>query len=139
MSYFDDKVSAELLGQGALGLDSSDIAAMIKLAPALISGGSTALKLGTRVMADPHLNEALCEGMRVVNVLDKQPPGRPCRRTGPVSKARLAKGVGLNQALMPARAFILHRQNPWALPVAIGGTVGLVFLVGYFIGKGRKK
>jgi ElaB/YqjD/DUF883 family membrane-anchored ribosome-binding protein len=51
----------------------------------------------------------------------------------------MARGVGLKSALTPTRAFIFHRENPWALPVAIGGTVGLVFLAGYFIGKGRKK
>jgi hypothetical protein len=138
MSYFDDPVASEILGQGALGLDAGDIEAMIKLAPTLIGSGHAALKIGRRVVADPHLQEALCEGLRVVNVLDNKPAGPKCRRTGPVSKAKLAKGVGLNQGLLPARAFIFHRENPWVLPVAIGGTVGLVFLAGYFIGKGRK-
>jgi hypothetical protein len=138
MSYFDDKDAAEILGHGALGLDADDIAAMIKLAPTLLGSGHAALKIGRRVVADPHLQEALCEGLRVVNVLDKKPAGKRCPRTGKVSKARLARGVGLNQGLMPARAFILHRQNPWVLPVAIGGLFGLVFLGGFFTGKSRK-
>ena len=139
MSYFDDKTSAEILGHGTLGLDVSDITALIALAPTLLKTGKTAVAIGQRVIADPHLQEALCEGLRVVNVLDDKPAGRPCRRTGPVSRAQLDRGVGLKGALLPARAFILHRENPWALPLAIGGTVGLVFLAGYFIGKGRNK
>jgi hypothetical protein len=135
MSYFDDKDAAEILGHGSLGLDSGDIASLIQAAPALLKTGRVAANVGQRVMSDPHLQETVCEGIRVLRVLDNKPAGAPCRRTAPVSKARLDRGVGLQGALLPARAFIFHRQNPWALPVAIGGTVGLVFLAGYFIGK----
>jgi hypothetical protein len=139
MSYFDDKDAAEILGQGTLGLDAGDIASLLSAAPALLKAGQAGAAVATRITADPHLQEALCEGLRVLNVLDNKPAGKPCRRTGPVSQARMARGVGLKSALTPTRAFIFHRENPWALPVAIGGTVGLVFLAGYFIGKGRKK
>jgi hypothetical protein len=139
MSYFDDKDAAEILGHGTLGFDASDIASLIAAAPTLLKTARAGANVGARVIADPHLQEVLCEGFRVINVLDNKPAGKACRRTGPVSQARMDRGIGLKGGLLPARAFIFHRENPWVLPVAIGGTVGLLFLAGYFIGKGRKK
>jgi hypothetical protein len=130
MSY----IKEEALG----GIDASDVAAMIKMAPTLLSKGSQALKLAQRALKDPHLQEVLCEANRVALVLDRKNPGARCRRTGKVSKAQLQQGIGLKGALLPARAFIFHRRNPWVLPAAIGGTVGLVFLMGYFVGKVNK-
>lgn len=136
MSYLHDY---EALGPMELGaLSTAEVANLIRQIPALISAGQSTLSIARELMADPHLQEAICVGRRVANVIDDQPPGPKCRRTGPVSAARLAKGAGLHKALTPARLFVLHKQRPWMLPAAIAGGLGLVFAIGYFTGKGRK-
>jgi hypothetical protein len=121
------------------GLSTSDIANLIKNAPALLSVAKSTVRIAGQVAADPYLKETICVAQRVVNALGNKKPGPPCRRTGPVSAAQLKRGANLGKLLPAARAIVFHKKNPWVVPAVAVGTVGLIFWMGYFVGKSKKK
>ena len=99
---------------------------------------SEAIRMGTKVMNDPHLSEFACEANRFDNVDKGKPAGGTCPRVTSTS-ARRAQGIGLSHMVGPLRLYTWHKQNTWALPLAIAGIFGLTFAIGFKTGKRKRK
>lgn len=95
----------------------------------------TGVKAVTAVLADPYLNEVVCNVLRLENIQAGVKPGPPCAKTRP----GLRGGIGLSEAVGPLRAFVYHREHPWIVPTAIAVIIGGTFLAGYWSGKSRRK
>ena len=92
------------------------------------------LSVGKSLTGDPYLGEFACEMKRLSNLESGKPAGQPCRRT--IRTAQ--KGVGLRYVVGPVRLLVYQKQHPWFVPLVGAATVGLIFMLGYTAGKGRK-
>lgn len=91
-----------------------------------ISKGGTALKTVTTILDDPALPQVATIVMDLHDLEPKTPAGAP------------SPGLGLNKLVMPLKAYRYTRRHWWAMPAAIGVVVGVPFLLGYSMGKGRR-
>lgn len=97
------------------------------------------LDVGKSILEDPYLPQVTCEVLRLGKIERGQLPGPPCRSTVGLSTAAVKKGIGLRFAVTPLKVWSYQRQHPWLLPTVVAGVLGLTFLVGYNVGKRRKR
>jgi hypothetical protein len=84
------------------------------------------------VANDPAMPEVVCQ-IQQLQAIDRGSPVAACAET--------PAGVGAPWAanLLPIlRGYVYAQQNKWVYPVAIGLALGLPFLIGYEMAKGRK-
>jgi hypothetical protein len=100
---------------------------LLDTASKYINQGADIIKTGTTVLNDPALPQII--GMVVeLNSLEKKAASSP-------SSGSTGQGIGLRKVVKPLELFVFYRKNEWILPVAIGGLIGLPFLLGYVVGK----
>lgn len=44
-------------------------------------------------------------------------------------------GIGLSAAVTPLRVVVYARKNPWVVPTAVAGVLGVPLLLGFLIGR----
>jgi hypothetical protein len=101
-----------------------------KIAPAIQAAG--------KVIEDPYLPEISCHLLRLNKITRGVPAGPPCPRTA-VSPTARPKGIGLSTAAKPLRAWVWAKENPIIAAAAGASIVGLIWGVGYRMGKKRKR
>lgn len=119
-----DQASAQ-----ALGVSFDDL---LRQGAALLGKASPTLGVAAKVATDPYFPELTCHLIRLSNVSDGLAPG-VCARTRP----GLRGGIGLEDAILPVRAFVAHKQRPWLLPAIAVVLLGGTFAIGYLAGKGK--
>lgn len=93
------------------------------------------IKTGTTILNDPALPKIIANVVEL-NSLEKSDAKTP---SGQASGAT-GQGIGLRKVVRPLELFVFYRKNPWIAPVAIGGLIGLPFVLGYLLGRpGRSK
>lgn len=95
-----------------------------------------AVQAGMAIVEDPYLPQVACEVLRLNKIQEGRPPGPRCPK--PINP-KPNKGVGLVHAVKPLQAFVYARQNPWVVPAAVLGVVGISFGVGYWAGKRKRR
>lgn len=95
--------------------------------------GAVVSAVGTvgSIASDPYLPEVTCLVGELSAIKRGQVP-TPCAKTQP----GLPGGIGLSDAVLPLRAYVYAKQNPWVVPAAIAAIFGVPFLLGYTFGKG---
>ena len=94
----------------------------------------SAVEAASKVIEDPYLPEVTCHLLRLNRISRGENPGAPCSRTV-VTAAQRGKGVGMGIAAKGLRVFAWARTNP-GLAIGVGvGAVGLVFGLGYLVGR----
>jgi hypothetical protein len=85
------------------------------------------------VIDDPYLPETACQIDRVY----QSRHGIAVRTCNPTAATSASSGVGLNRAI-PVLKFVAYaEQNKWVYPTAIAAILGIPFLLGFQIGRGR--
>jgi hypothetical protein len=103
----------------------------------LLTRGASALKAASKVIEDPALPQITCHVLRLNKITRNEDPGPPCPKIV-LTEAQRRKGVGLAAAEKPLRAFVWARKNP-AIAIGIGvGVVGMIWYVGYAMGKRKR-
>lgn len=96
----------------------------------------SAIGAAQKVAEDPHLPEVICHVNRLSNIQKGQPAGPNC--PGFPTYYQPTKGVGLRYVVGPLRTLVKAREHPAAAVAIVGGSIGLIFLAGYVIGKRRR-
>ncbi len=47
-------------------------------------------------------------------------------------------GIGLSDVVVPLRAYVYSKRNPWVVPVVVLAFLGIPLLAGYLTAKGRR-
>ncbi len=90
-----------------------------------------------KIAQDPHLNEVVCQVLRL-NALERGVRLPSACPKIPVTRSP-GKGIGLRHAVKPLRMFVATRENPYLLPLIVGGGALALFLLGYYAGRTAKK
>jgi hypothetical protein len=128
----------------AMGFSWSDVTNLVQKTASTLQTAADVAKAAPGVVdavqgvvQDPYLKEFVCNVQRLKAIQAGQYPGPPCPPTpGPIDPK---KGIGLGQAIMPLHVVIFLRQNPWVVPLLVGGIIGLPFFLGVAVGKRRRK
>jgi hypothetical protein len=97
-----------------------------------------AIEAGARVAEDPYLPEVTCHILRLDKITDGLAPGPRCLKTV-ATKAHKDRGIGMESAAGPLRAFVWYKEHP-AIVAALGlGAVGLVWYLGYSMGRKKRR
>lgn len=103
----------------------------------LITKGGPAVQAASKVITDPALPEITCHVLRLNAIVEGRDPGPPCARKV-YTAVEKHKGVGLSLATTPLRMIVWARKNP-AIAIGAGvGVVGLIWYLGYLMGKKGK-
>lgn len=134
-------MSYSLKDPPSLGLAWEDVAqAAAKYLPQAkdyIQKAGTGAQAGKAILDDPYFPEVTCHLLRLRAITKGQNPGPRCPSTV-TTPQMLRKGIGLQYAAKPLRAVVYTREKPWVVPVAALALVGVPFLVGLKLGKGRR-
>lgn len=91
-----------------------------------------AAKAVTQVAKDPCF-DGVVKRVLTLREIEAAKPSKPSEPP----KKPAGPGVGLCQAIKPLDAVIYVRRRPWVLPVGAAVVVGLIFGLGYTVGRGR--
>jgi hypothetical protein len=96
-----------------------------------------AIQAASKVVEDPYLPEVSCHILRLNRIAKDQNPGAPCPRT--TVSPHTKKGIGLSAAAKPLRAWVWARENPIVAVAAGTSVIGLIWGLGYYSGKKRRR
>ena len=104
-----------------------------------ITLGGTASDVANKVAmlaGDPAL-PTVVDLVKQLYALEASRPGGPPapKPTGPVN---YKAGIGLSAAVGPLKAILYVRKNPWVVPAAVAGILGLPLLLGFTLGRASK-
>lgn len=91
---------------------------------------SDVVSAGRFIIEDPALPQIAAS---IVELHRLEPPSPSAPSAGP------GPGVGLRNVVPALRAYVYYRRNPWVGPVVIGAVLAVPFLIGYMVGKKRKR
>lgn len=95
-----------------------------------LGGIVSTVEAAAAIAKDPYLPEVV----NLVLKLEEQE-----KSSSSTSSGSTGSGVGLRNVVGPLRTFVAIQQKPWVLPVAVAGTFGLIFAMGYFTRKAVAK
>lgn len=101
--------------------------------------GSTASDIANRtaqVIGDPALPEVLSLVKQLYVLETSRPKAGGGTSTGPID---YRAGVGLSAAVMPLKVVLYVRKNPWVVPAAVAGLLGLPLMLGFSLGRASKR
>lgn len=101
----------------------------------LIERGGPAILAASKVVEDPALPEVGCHLLRLNKAARGLPVGPPCASA---IYPKRGLGVGLSRAVKPLRALVWARTHPITSSAMVSGAVGLLVLLGYYIGRRRQ-
>lgn len=111
---------------GCCGLGSLDGDTASQIA----ANATKAVTIGLEVATDPYLPEMLCRFQQLA-AIEKKKPIPTCVKMPLVYQG----GIGLRNAILPARGYVYAQQHKWAYLVAGAALVGLPLWLGYELGK----
>ena len=80
---------------------------------------------------DPYASEVACH----IGQLSQIKAGQTVQGCAEVPSG-VPGGVGLDNVAIALRYYVYAQQNPWVIPLAAVGIIGLPFLIGYYLGEG---
>lgn len=101
--------------------------------------GSTASDIANKaaqVIGDPALPQVLSLVKQLYDLETSRPGGAPSTSSGPVN---YRAGVGLSAAIAPLKVVLYVRKNPWVVPAAVAGVLGLPLMLGFSLGRASKR
>lgn len=99
----------------------------------IIQSVTGALGTSLDIANDPYLSEVVCHIGQIHQINNGQAPGQ-CTEL----PDGLQGGVGLSRAVKPLRAYVFAEEHKWAYVLAAAVVIGVPFLVGYDVGKGKR-
>lgn len=99
----------------------------------IINNVTGALGVSLDIANDPYLPETVCHLGQLHQINAGGDPG-PCNAT----QAGLPGGIGLGRAQPYLRTYVWAQKNKWAYVAAAAVVLGVPFLIGYDVGKGKK-
>lgn len=92
---------------------------------------SSELSSVVNVLNDPYATEVACH----IQQLSQIKAGQVVQNCVEVPSG-VPGGVGLDNVAIALRYYVYAEQNPWVIPLAAIGIIGLPFLIGYYLGEG---
>jgi hypothetical protein len=120
---------------------------IIEKGATVLATGEKAVDVAVNVTQDPcflqvvdlvrqlHVAEQPRGGLRGLG--SYRVPGRATRGMGYIAMGDVP-GIGLCRVVTPLKIYVATRKNPYIIPLAIAGILGVPFFLGYLFGKGGK-